>query len=233
MNQNNTGRYIKYAVGEIFLVVVGILIALQINNWNTLKKDRILERQYLEKFVREMQGDSTFINGYWSYMYPQKIRGLEIARDYAKYGTKITDTAEFFKMTGIGGVLSRSALFENKSTYRDIISTGNLRLIKNNQLREILTYYYSTLDNTVVYIDNLRTDYATVMNSIMPYDPEDSFKPDQLDIELALEQMRDKDFLQLANNELTFAYSLSARFNNVERILENVMRLIYQELNHQ
>jgi hypothetical protein len=36
--KNNTGKYFKYAIGEIILVVIGILIALQINNWNTTRE---------------------------------------------------------------------------------------------------------------------------------------------------------------------------------------------------
>jgi len=38
MGKNKTGKYLKYAIGEIILVVIGILIALQINNWNESKK---------------------------------------------------------------------------------------------------------------------------------------------------------------------------------------------------
>ena len=38
INQNRMGKYFKYAIGEIFLVVFGILIALQINNWNENRK---------------------------------------------------------------------------------------------------------------------------------------------------------------------------------------------------
>ena len=41
MEQNKTSRYLKYAIGEIILVVIGILIALQINNWNELRKSNI------------------------------------------------------------------------------------------------------------------------------------------------------------------------------------------------
>ena len=51
MEKNKTGKpalsarkYFKYAIGEIILVVIGILIALQINNWNEWRKDRIMER---------------------------------------------------------------------------------------------------------------------------------------------------------------------------------------------
>ena len=38
MKQNKTGKYFKYAIGEIVLVVIGILLALQINNWNENRK---------------------------------------------------------------------------------------------------------------------------------------------------------------------------------------------------
>ena len=41
--EGKTGKYLKYAVGEIILVVIGILIALQINNWNEWRKERVLE----------------------------------------------------------------------------------------------------------------------------------------------------------------------------------------------
>ena len=43
MEKNNTGKYFKYAIGEIILVVIGILIALQINNWNEEKQDRKID----------------------------------------------------------------------------------------------------------------------------------------------------------------------------------------------
>lgn len=50
---NKTGKYLKYAIGEIVLVVIGILIALQINNWNENRKSRTLEL----KTLRELRAD--------------------------------------------------------------------------------------------------------------------------------------------------------------------------------
>jgi len=41
MEKNKTGKYLKYATGEIVLVVIGILLALQINNWNTQRIEKI------------------------------------------------------------------------------------------------------------------------------------------------------------------------------------------------
>jgi len=49
------GRYLKYAVGEIVLVVIGILIALQINNWNEDQKNKALEKYMLENLVENLE----------------------------------------------------------------------------------------------------------------------------------------------------------------------------------
>ncbi len=51
MEQNKIGKYIKYAIGEIVLVVVGILIALQINNWNEDRTARKSENQILNSLA--------------------------------------------------------------------------------------------------------------------------------------------------------------------------------------
>ena len=48
METGKTGKYLKYAIGEIVLVVIGILIALQINNWNGQRKLELKEKSLLE-----------------------------------------------------------------------------------------------------------------------------------------------------------------------------------------
>jgi hypothetical protein len=49
LNEGKTARYLKYAIGEILLVVIGIIIALQINNWNENNKERAFELKMLEQ----------------------------------------------------------------------------------------------------------------------------------------------------------------------------------------
>ena len=50
LSENKFSKYLMYAIGEIVLVVIGILIALQINNANELRKERIAEIKMLHKF---------------------------------------------------------------------------------------------------------------------------------------------------------------------------------------
>ena len=57
METGKTGKYLKYAVGEIILVVIGILIALQINNWNEEKKGKIELKQYLSSLRDNINSD--------------------------------------------------------------------------------------------------------------------------------------------------------------------------------
>src|SRR6056297_1262098 len=56
--ENKTGKYFKYAIGEIVLVVIGILIALQIDNWNNDRNDRKLEKHYVLGLINDLKSDS-------------------------------------------------------------------------------------------------------------------------------------------------------------------------------
>ena len=58
MEQNKTSKYFKYAIGEIVLVVIGILIALQINNWNEKRKEKLIERELLTYTIENLKKDS-------------------------------------------------------------------------------------------------------------------------------------------------------------------------------
>ena len=57
MEQNKTGKYLKYAIGEVVLVVIGILIALQINNWNETNKERSYENYILTGVSANLEAD--------------------------------------------------------------------------------------------------------------------------------------------------------------------------------
>ena len=57
MEKNKTGKYFKYAIGEIILVVIGILIALSINNWNQNQKKQQFEITILKNIQEDILGN--------------------------------------------------------------------------------------------------------------------------------------------------------------------------------
>ena len=60
LSDGRTGKYLKYAVGEIVLVVIGILIALQINNWNEHRKLKLKDLQLCKELLNDAIADSVF-----------------------------------------------------------------------------------------------------------------------------------------------------------------------------
>ncbi|WP_349350957.1 DUF6090 family protein [Flagellimonas sp. MMG031] len=57
VSEGNLGKYLKYAIGEIILVVIGILIALQVNNWNENRKSRSFEQEMLAQIRENLEVD--------------------------------------------------------------------------------------------------------------------------------------------------------------------------------
>lgn len=227
--ENKVVKYTRYAIGEILLVVIGILIAVQINNWNTSKKDRQTEQQYLLDFVQDFRIDSTRL-AYFTYAYPKKIEALLLARTNVLKTMEITDTLSFMDKIGYGGVASKTLIFETRSTYKDIVSTGNLRLIRNKSLRQQILYYYMLGENTQNYLDNLKSDYANFMNSYLPFDSRGTFEPTLEEIQLAFHAIRSNEFLRIANTELTYAYALRVRIDRISELNQAVLKLIEDEL---
>src|SRR6056297_1464225 len=62
LSENKFSKYLIYAIGEIILVVIGILIALQINNWNEGRKEFSKSKALLEEFKRDLARDTVESN---------------------------------------------------------------------------------------------------------------------------------------------------------------------------
>ena len=62
LTENKFSKYLLYAIGEIVLVVIGILIALQINNWNESNKLKKEETLYLERLIIDLEKDTFYYN---------------------------------------------------------------------------------------------------------------------------------------------------------------------------
>ena len=62
LSEGKTNKYLKYAIGEIVLVVVGILIALAINNWNETRKNKSTLTNYTESLIKDLKQDIIILN---------------------------------------------------------------------------------------------------------------------------------------------------------------------------
>lgn len=62
MEQGKTAKYLKYALGEIALVMIGILLALQVNNWNESRRQARVEKEFIEGVKNDLRQDKEYIS---------------------------------------------------------------------------------------------------------------------------------------------------------------------------
>lgn len=220
-DENKPIKYLRYAIGEIVLVVIGILIALSINNWNNDRVNRQLERQYLSSLILDFKFESFGYESTIMKRFQIKIDGLILAKKYAYGNYIIIDTLNFISKVGLGGLFSIGGNFDNGSTYQELISTSNFKLIKNDSIKKGIIDYYRLRESVSKYSNNLRSDYARYNNSLKPYNPLDRNSIDSLDLKRMFKRLESEEFIDLINQELTFAYSIRNRVEDLnQRVLE-------------
>ena len=145
LSEGKTGKYFKYAIGEIVLVVIGILIALQINNFNNSNQELQIEQGYLLSLRTEYETNLIKIN---KSIKENKERVNSVEEMLTLFDTNVRDTISDKAISNVMySVFSSEATFEpSKGVLTDIISSGNLNLIQNEKLRQHLASFESKLD---------------------------------------------------------------------------------------
>lgn len=141
LSENKVSKYLIYALGEIILVVIGILIALQINNNNEVHKIRDKELQYLKNLRSDLHLNMTEID---NYIAMRTIR-IESANKVIEYyeGKPLVDLNDF-NLHAVN-VYTWQKFFQADNTFQELINSGNLAIISNerikNQLLNLETRY--------------------------------------------------------------------------------------------
>lgn len=226
LHEGKTSKYLKYAIGEIVLLVIGILIALQINNWNEVQKSKELEISYLENLKEDVKLDSLYFERGWFTNAGKKIEGLTKAKKYYLDGIVPPDTISFINDIAYGGIYGIGGINPNSRTYKELVSTGNISLISNQDIREKIVGYYLNTDFLSSYASNLQSGYPHFINSYKVYNPKNRDSINSDEIPILLKKMRDDEFYALVNRELTYAYSI---LNRLQRSKKE-SSLLYQRI---
>ncbi|GGE02027.1 DUF6090 family protein [Planktosalinus lacus] len=158
IEQDNVRKYLLYAIGEIILVVIGILIALNINNWNSNRIQKHKETLHLNNIERDLKDQLTIIE--YQLAYESKVN--QIATPIiAYYKANQTFKIDSIFTKNIGNLTGRKTFTKNAPTYTELISSGNIDIISNNALKDQIIKYYEELERIQVIINknnNLFTD---------------------------------------------------------------------------
>jgi hypothetical protein len=131
--EQKTSKYLKYAFGEIILVVIGILIALQINNWNENRKLQLKSYDFLQRLQIDIDNVSEDVNGSLKATerkYHQALVALEALEAKQLLPSKQQDFERHLRQ-----YFQFQITIQNTTAYNEMLSSGDLGLIKNEWLR--------------------------------------------------------------------------------------------------
>jgi hypothetical protein len=140
--ENKIGKYVKYAIGEIILVVIGILIALQINNWNEERKGNAKLQKAIQSLYNDLVSDSLLI----TQALPLIDQRNEVIADLLKrsYATEANLDSLVQIMKNEFPVSWYSSPTYNINTFSNLKSSGTFDILPS-EIKKPLSNYYTTM----------------------------------------------------------------------------------------
>lgn len=232
INDNRFKKYALYAIGEIILVVIGILIALQINDWNDQKKKADLEIKILKEIRTNLSFDLEEIQEDIEIMDSIEIAAIEII-DYVSNNNLPSESFGY----NVAKMKVAPHFNPNKSGYELLTSKG-VETVVNDSLRMAISDLY---ESYYPYYDQYEKERITFKsNIIQPYFLKYfSWLSDEDKFFLTTLNCTEKDYLKLKNEESFVKVIRAADFENkfvrlraqtMEEKISSLKKQIRQEL---
>ncbi|SHH41863.1 DUF6090 family protein [Winogradskyella jejuensis] len=237
LTENRFNKYLLYAIGEIILVVIGILIALGINNWNENRKSSIQEVEVLKSLrnnLQQAEKQSKALINHETEVKQILIESINTANENNRYHTKqITDS--IFKIA----VWDLQRDLPTLTTYLNLKNTNQLGLIKNKVISEKFTqldFKYNRLSDILndrlnvqeIRIDNISENEINFIPLIKSEIPEiDSANEIATDY---IEILKDKNVRNLLGMKLTLTQDILTRRLELDTEIKELLQLIDAQL---
>jgi hypothetical protein len=237
--ENKTGKYFKYAIGEIILVVIGILIALQINNWNEGNKQQLRTENLILRLEKQI-----------SQNIEQAQKRKENIKSLVEQMTSlmliIGKPLKTFDQTKLDNILDRSILDHrlglDLNTLAEAQDNGEIATIKNDSLR-IALYKLSTLyknieqRQTIANADNLNYMqpyfYENINGRNIASNVNKNYKEkigySELKNHSYAEILSDREFENMLDVRIYYAQEIAEYYEELEEHLEYTKELLDKE----
>jgi hypothetical protein len=214
--ENNVAKYLRYAIGEIILVVIGILIALQINNWNEARKERNNEIKYLKNLKLDLVTDLANLDSMMIDRTNKVSSGLALLK--LEPSIAMEELTVFDSL--LWNVYGWTSFTPRTITLNELISSGNFNIIKNDSIKFYLMSIKEINEVIVIRREHMRHEYdnylydrSMSMIEILPF----------LDLEKSLKNGRRTD-LKISDEKQSQIASQAAIYLN-DIVIRNGLKL--------
>jgi hypothetical protein len=242
MEKNKTGKYFKYAIGEVILVVIGILIALSINTWNENRKDGIKEQIILKSLKVNLKENLKLLDLANKATIDAYNSSLNL-HELIKPKNTVVNTNQINSLISV--MFDYFTFDPNSGAINEIINSGHLNIIKNEELKNQISNWSGTVedtqrdgdiankhafDNMVMYlsrygsISNLPIGNHRVQNMNLKQKSTSSFEVDYQNL------MNSLEFENLVGWHSTNLIYLLNEYNSFKSYIENMIDMIDSEI---
>ncbi len=236
MEQSKNVQYLKYALGEVILVVLGVVIALQLNNWNQERINRNEEERIIKDLLVEFEENKEALDFSVNFQKQRIALHYKIlsTEDMSIYSVEQLDTI----ITAIGTSWTFNA---SLGIYNSLINSGKLDLIKNAELKnKIAKFKDAAIDYSEDEKELLRRTHFDLVqwyhNLDAEFDPmialglrKRSQKEVARDKELYLEILENPKYLKIVLTLLTYLQSFEDEGDDLVRDLDEIIEMLKME----
>ena len=153
-DDNKPIKYLRYAIGEIFLVVIGILIALQVNEWNNERNKNKAEKIILIQIKNDLKKSQTELEEVKKYYFERTRASALILRTFWKTETPNDSVANYLQLP-----LSIQIYHPILGTGKSLINSGRIDLLRSSMLKNEIISYVEKIDDKLVHITRHEESY--------------------------------------------------------------------------
>ena len=211
-----SAQKLRWLFAETLVIVLGVLIALGLDDYRTNQYERRLAIDYVQRIQNDLSRDLEYIDRIWVQRLRIKRESLEAIAPIIRRQSQVPDDVEgFLKQVARGGIAGTSAsAWYTDTTFQDMRATGNLRLIRDPGIRAQISEYYEAVQSEALRVEARFTNYASYVHSLLPAELRDEIDLEALDAfgtDYAVKRLLTDDFRDLLNQEYNLMLFLESR----------------------
>ena len=178
IQENNVKKYLLYAIGEILLVMIGITLAFQVDNWNESREKKIAEIRTYENIRNQINGDKELIQNQIDY------NNYYMAQfEYARKIIMTNDRSQMDTLGVIVGNLTNYSDFDREGNiYETLVNSGEIQLLRNQRIVDrirVLEQRYNYINRMESIHYDVMIDYAArSITSVINFASAEVIKPE-------------------------------------------------------
>ena len=229
LSEGKLSKYLLYAIGEIILVVIGILLALQINTWNTNKNEREKEQLYLQSFYGDIQTNLNQLDRVINKS-QDNINAADSLLSFTQGVIQINDMAQIQEL--VMGAGNYTIFLSQEGTINDIFGSGDLSFIQNDSIRKIMVNWTASLKFLREFEDLGKKNQLSYREYLTNHAPIYKRELNGIFMDaIALEKLvGDERFLNLVAEQKRLARILNRLYRNIQEGMEEFLNLVSDNL---